>query len=61
MSKVDEDEVSLSVMLPPGFRFKPIAEELLMDYLKPKVMNQRLPPNMINSVDLYKYNPITLT
>ncbi|XP_026444657.1 NAC domain-containing protein 92-like [Papaver somniferum] len=61
MSSGVEDEVHLNMMLPPGFRFKPTDEEILLDYLKPKVMNQKLTPNMINSVDLYKYNPITLT
>ncbi|XP_026428062.1 NAC domain-containing protein 96-like [Papaver somniferum] len=61
MSSGVEDEVNLNMMLPPGFRFKPTDEELLLDYLKPKLMNQKLPPNMINSYDLYKYNPITLT
>ncbi|KAF2299758.1 hypothetical protein GH714_003170 [Hevea brasiliensis] len=36
-------------------------EELVVHYLKKKIMNEPLPPNRIKEVELYKYNPETLT
>ncbi|XVF14806.1 hypothetical protein REPUB_Repub09cG0093000 [Reevesia pubescens] len=42
---------------PPGYRFKPRDEELVLHYLKPKLFDQPLPPNMIMEVQLYGYNP----
>ncbi|KAJ9166497.1 hypothetical protein P3X46_021244 [Hevea brasiliensis] len=45
---------------PPGYRFKPYDEELVVHYLKKKIMNEPLPPNRIKEVELYKYNPETL-
>lgn len=41
----------------PGFRFQPKDDELVDFYLKRKVANQQLPSNMVNDVELYKFNP----
>ncbi|XP_021893254.1 NAC domain-containing protein 30-like [Carica papaya] len=46
---------------PPGYRFKPDDEELVLDYLRPKVKNMRLPPNMIMDVEVYKFTPDDLS
>ncbi|KAG6493980.1 NAC domain-containing protein 67-like [Zingiber officinale] len=43
--------------LPPGFRFHPTDEELVVHYLCRKTASQRLPVPIIAEVDLYKYNP----
>ncbi|XP_015057729.1 NAC transcription factor 32-like [Solanum pennellii] len=42
---------------PPGYRFCPHDEELILHYLKKKVMNEFLPYNIIKDVNLYKYCP----
>ncbi|KAJ8480426.1 hypothetical protein OPV22_024153 [Ensete ventricosum] len=43
--------------LPPGFRFHPSDEELVVHYLCRKIACQRLPAPIIAEIDLYKYNP----
>lgn len=43
--------------LPPGFRFHPTDEELVVHYLCRKVSYQSLPVPIIAEVDLYKYDP----
>ncbi|XP_008787999.1 NAC domain-containing protein 68-like [Phoenix dactylifera] len=43
--------------LPPGFRFHPTDEELVLHYLCKKVAYQPLPVPIIAEVDLYKYDP----
>uniref|UniRef100_A0A7N0SXV6 NAC domain-containing protein n=1 Tax=Kalanchoe fedtschenkoi TaxID=63787 RepID=A0A7N0SXV6_KALFE len=43
--------------LPPGFRFHPTDEELVVHYLKKKVASSPLPVSIIAEVDLYKYDP----
>lgn len=43
--------------LPPGFRFHPTHVELVMYYLKKKVMQQKLPQGVISELDIYKYAP----
>ncbi|KAK8662507.1 hypothetical protein V6N13_092080 [Hibiscus sabdariffa] len=47
--------------LPAGYRFKPRDEELVDFYLKRKIYNKSLPPNIFRDVDLYNYDPYTLT
>ncbi|XP_044464401.1 NAC domain-containing protein 67-like [Mangifera indica] len=42
---------------PPGYRFKPSDEELVVHYLRKKILNESLPPNRIEEVELYKRNP----
>ncbi|KAL8147826.1 NAC domain-containing protein 72-like [Apium graveolens] len=46
--------------LPPGFRFHPTDEELMVNYLYPKVAGQIFAFNSIGDVDLYKYDPWVL-
>lgn len=43
--------------LPPGFRFCPTDEELVVHYLCKKGASQSLPVPIIADVDLYKYDP----
>jgi hypothetical protein len=43
--------------LPPGFRFHPTDEELVVHYLKKKVAKVPLPVTIIAEVDLYKFDP----
>ncbi|OMO68892.1 No apical meristem (NAM) protein [Corchorus olitorius] len=49
------------INVPIGYRFKPRDDELIVHYLKPKAYNQPLPPNTIEEVELYSYNPEALT
>lgn len=46
--------------LPPGYRFKPYDNELIVFYLKRKVEGLPLPANCINEVNIYMYDPHTL-
>jgi len=43
--------------LPPGFRFHPTDEELLIHYLKKKVSSSPIPGSIIAEIDLYKHDP----
>ena len=43
--------------LPPGVRFRPTEIELILFFLKRKMMNQSLPMNNIREVNLYQYSP----
>ncbi|VVA97735.1 unnamed protein product [Arabis nemorensis] len=43
--------------LPPGFRFHPTDEELVVHYLKRKAASAPLPVAIIADVDLYKFDP----
>lgn len=43
--------------LPPGFRFHPTDEELVVHYLKKKASSAPLPISIIAEVDLYKFDP----
>ncbi|KAF5814903.1 putative transcription factor NAM family [Helianthus annuus] len=43
--------------LPPGFRFHPTDEELVVHYLKKKAASAPLPAAIIAEVDLYKFDP----
>ncbi|XVE72015.1 hypothetical protein DITRI_Ditri11bG0004700 [Diplodiscus trichospermus] len=45
------------VSLPPGFRFHPTDEELVVYYLKRKINCQRIELEIIPEVDLYKCEP----
>ncbi|KAL3501317.1 hypothetical protein ACH5RR_035766 [Cinchona calisaya] len=42
---------------PPGYRFDPYDSELILHYLKKKILNEQLPRNQIREVNLYKHNP----
>ncbi|KAI4388307.1 hypothetical protein MLD38_000649 [Melastoma candidum] len=43
--------------LPPGFRFHPTDEELVVHYLKKKASASPLPVSIIAEVDIYKFDP----
>ncbi|KAF3775024.1 NAC transcription factor 56 [Nymphaea thermarum] len=43
--------------LPPGFRFHPTDEELVVHYLKRKASSAPLPVAIIAEVDIYKFDP----
>jgi len=43
--------------LPPGFRFHPTDEELVVQYLKRKVFSFPLPASVIPEVDVCKSDP----
>lgn len=43
--------------LPPGFRFHPSDEELIMHYLFKKIKLISLPAEIIAEIELYKYDP----
>ncbi|KAG6777001.1 hypothetical protein POTOM_016799 [Populus tomentosa] len=43
--------------LPPGFRFHPTDEELVVHYLKKKAASVPLPVTIIAEIDLYKFDP----
>ncbi|KAK2981533.1 hypothetical protein RJ640_026791, partial [Escallonia rubra] len=42
---------------PPGYRFQPTDQELIVCYLAKKVHNRALPANKIHEVNLYLYHP----
>ncbi|KAK7286519.1 hypothetical protein RJT34_21571 [Clitoria ternatea] len=43
--------------LPPGFRFHPTDEELILHYLRKRVASIPLPVSIIAEVDIYKLDP----
>ncbi|KAL1539914.1 NAC domain-containing protein 83-like [Salvia divinorum] len=46
-----------TVKLPIGFRFHPTDEELLIHYLKRKVLSLPLPANVIPELEAFQFNP----
>ncbi|KAI8015302.1 NAC domain-containing protein 17 [Camellia lanceoleosa] len=42
---------------PPGFRFHPMDEELVVDYLKRKICQKRIKLSIIGETDVYKWDP----
>jgi hypothetical protein len=44
-------------MVMPGFRFHPTEEELIDFYLRRRVEGKRFNIELINLVDLYRYDP----
>ncbi|KAI3749942.1 hypothetical protein L2E82_20563 [Cichorium intybus] len=42
---------------PPGFRFNPTDEELVLYYLKRKICGRSLKLDIIGEVDVYKWDP----
>ncbi|XP_028776005.1 NAC domain-containing protein 2-like [Neltuma alba] len=54
---MERDPHNLEIQLPPGFRFHPSDEELVVHYLRNKVTSRPLPASFIADVDLYKFNP----
>ncbi|KAL7248126.1 hypothetical protein ACSBR2_002935 [Camellia fascicularis] len=56
-SSMEKKFISDIIQLPPGFRFHPSDEELIVHYLKNKATSSSLPASIIAEVDLYKCNP----
>ncbi|XVF83791.1 hypothetical protein PTKIN_Ptkin16aG0520700 [Pterospermum kingtungense] len=56
----EEDEAYLMKSIPMGYKFRPTDFELIF-YLSRKVDKKPLPPNRIWEVQLYNYDPETLT
>ncbi|MED6180286.1 NAC domain-containing protein 2 [Stylosanthes scabra] len=50
-------EVSKSCELPPGFRFHPTDEELIVYYLCNQATSKPCPASIIPEVDIYKFDP----
>lgn len=46
-----------STNLPPGFRFHPTDEELIMFYLRNQATSKPCPVSIIPEVDIYKFDP----
>ncbi|CAI0557102.1 unnamed protein product [Linum tenue] len=42
---------------PPGFRFHPTDEELILYYLKRRICRRKLRLNVISELDVYKWDP----
>ncbi|PWA17131.1 NAC domain-containing protein [Artemisia annua] len=57
MESTDSSTCSQYPNLPPGFRFHPTDEELVVHYLKKKASSVPLPVAIIAEVDLYKFDP----
>ncbi|XP_073286097.1 NAC transcription factor 56-like [Primulina huaijiensis] len=57
MESTDSSTGSQQPQLPPGFRFHPTDEELVVHYLKNKAASVPLPVAIIAEVDLYKFDP----
>ncbi|KQK21867.1 NAC transcription factor NAM-B1 [Brachypodium distachyon] len=47
-------------MLPPGFRFHPTDEELILHYLRNRAAESPCPVSIIADVDIYKFDPWAL-
>ncbi|XP_028808023.1 NAC domain-containing protein 2-like [Neltuma alba] len=52
-----KDQVRFNNTFPPGFRFHPSDEELIVHYLKKKINSHPLPAPIVADIDLYKFNP----
>ncbi|XP_068669512.1 NAC transcription factor 25-like [Aristolochia californica] len=57
MESTDSSSSSPQPQLPPGFRFHPTDEELVVHYLKKKASSAPLPVTIIADIDLYKFDP----
>lgn len=53
----DNINANANVNLPPGFRFCPTDEELLVHFLQRKVALLPCHPDVIPDLDLYPYDP----
>ncbi|XP_011042499.1 PREDICTED: NAC domain-containing protein 72-like [Populus euphratica] len=57
---VQETDPLAQLSLPPGFRFHPTDEELLVQYLCRKVAGHHFSLQIIGEIDLYKFDPWVL-
>ncbi|KAK3228796.1 hypothetical protein Dsin_000677 [Dipteronia sinensis] len=53
----DHDHDQDQLNLPIGYRFSPRNHELVLNYLANKILGQKLPANIITTIDLYRYDP----
>ncbi|KAE8691898.1 NAC domain-containing protein 72 [Hibiscus syriacus] len=58
--EVPKTDPLAQLFLPPGFRFYPTDEELLVQYLCRKVAGHHFSPQIIGEIDLYKFDPWVL-
>ncbi|KAE8713651.1 NAC domain-containing protein 19 [Hibiscus syriacus] len=58
--RVPETDPLAQLSLPPGFRFYPTDEELLVQYLCRKVAGHHFSLQIIGEIDLYKFDPWVL-
>lgn len=56
-SMVNEEDDDELVELPPGFRFHPTDEEIIMHYLLHKIIDRRFVAKAIGEADLNKCEP----
>ncbi|XP_042495770.1 NAC domain-containing protein 17-like [Macadamia integrifolia] len=56
VSKISHDDFAYTKW-PPGFRFHPNDDELVLYYLKRKICRRRLRDNVIGELDVYKWDP----
>ncbi|GMP94321.1 hypothetical protein CsSME_00043811 [Camellia sinensis var. sinensis] len=56
LSKVNVDQNGKRLILPSGYTFSPRDSELVVHYLKKKILNQELPANIITTIDVYSYD-----
>ncbi|KAG5114690.1 hypothetical protein JHK82_037959 [Glycine max] len=54
---MEGDQQGSNYSFPPGFRFHPSDEELIVHYLQNKISSRPLPASIIAEINLYKYNP----
>ncbi|KAF8390151.1 hypothetical protein HHK36_024673 [Tetracentron sinense] len=57
MERTSMEEKKSSHELPPGFRFHPTDEELIMYYLQNQVKSMPCPVSIIPEIDIYKFDP----
>ncbi|KAL6545857.1 hypothetical protein OROGR_009731 [Orobanche gracilis] len=60
-SSEDVASTSIGSPYPPGYRFMPTDEELIIYYLRKKVNNERIPISSINEINIYRFTPKYLT
>ncbi|CAA2968960.1 NAC domain-containing 72-like [Olea europaea subsp. europaea] len=53
----EESDPISQLSLPPGFRFYPTDEELLVQYLRRKIAGHHFALQIIADIDLYKFHP----
>ncbi|KMS96997.1 hypothetical protein BVRB_7g179460 [Beta vulgaris subsp. vulgaris] len=59
-NKPENDTVSNSKYFktfPSGYRFEPLDQELILDYLVPKLKGHKLPRHLMHPVNLYDHDP----
>ncbi|CAL5358814.1 unnamed protein product [Camellia sinensis] len=54
--EINVDQNGKQLILPSGYRFSPLDSELVVHYLKKKILNQELPANIITTIDVYSYD-----